>query len=633
MSDANENAVPDEADLEYASFGHEVPYSEPSAASPPPMLPALPEARTPKAPGRDEPDVLAAAPDREPARATLDEEKSPPLRTPPATQPKIIKTGELVIEVPVYDQAAGQVERIVGEHGGFVADVTVREREGGALQGSLVVRVPPERFEALFAALKAVGRVESENVKAADVTAQYVDLEARICGLQITEERLQELIQSKSFIDKIESLLEVEREMSRVRSEIEQLQGQLRVMADRVASSTISITLREPARTVPSASMSVEVPTVAEAADILGETLAKLGGRLVSGKTSKRSDGTLQADYKLQVSLARFGEMVAAIEALGRVDGRQVTDRQFDDATKPWADKVDCQLALVLYERSQQPPRGAINIEVDDLAAARKRLEELLAPCEAAVMSSKTSRRDDGSSVGELRVRVSAGRFAELVDSLASLGRTLAKETAGATGKIVGGAADVASDFNLTLAEPARQVPRGSMAIEVQTFETARGKLSNLVAEKNVQVLNSSSKQRPDGTWSGGFRLGIKAGDMDAVVARLESFGRVTSREITGIGLGDLSRSDPDALGVIELTLAEKRAINPEPDRAGNSIRSRLRDGLAGFYDSAGLIAYGLMAMAPWIIIVVLAAWVSLRLYRRRRPVPKPVTTTTPAEA
>ena len=393
-------------------------------------------------------------------------------------------------------------------------------------------------------------------------------------------------------------------------------------MANRVALSTITVTLREPARTVPAASMSVEVTTVAEAAESLGQALAKFGGRLRSGKTSKRSDGTLRGDYKLEVSLARFGELLAAIEGLGRVEGRQSTDRAFDDAAKPWADKVDCYVALVLYEPTRQAPRGTIKLEVGDLTAARRQLDEMLSPCGAAVMSSTTTRRGDGSSVGELQVRVSAGRFAELVESLGSLGRTVAKETAGQAGRIVGGAASLPCDITLTLSEPIRQVPSGNMTIEPEAFATARQQLSALIAEKDLQVLGSSSSQRTDGTWVGRFRLGIKAADMDSVVDRLESFGRVASRQITGIGLGDLSRIDPDALGVIELTLAEKAAIVPAPDRAGDSIRSRLREGLAGFYNSLGLIAFGLMAMAPWLIIVLVLAWVALRIIRRTRPVP-----------
>jgi hypothetical protein len=395
-------------------------------------------------------------------------------------------------------------------------------------------------------------------------------------------------------------------------------------MADQIALSTIAVTLREPARTVPSASLSVEVPVLDEAADALSRTIEELGGRLLSGKTSKRDDGTLEGAYSLQVSLARFGDLVDGIAALGRVERRQVKDHQFDQADAPWADRVKCAVGLVLYERSRQLPSGKVAIEVDGLGAAVSELGPALAEAGGAIVSNRTTRRDDGSSVAELQLRVPAGGFAELIDSLAPLGRTTAKQVAGEAGSIVGGAANVLCDLSLTLAERPREVPSGHMTVEVGKFEPARRQLSALIREKQVQVLGSASTQRTDGTWIGAFRLGIKAADMETVVSRLASLGRVERRQISGLGLGDLSRIDPTTLGVIELTLGEKSAIAPAPNRAGDSIRSRLRDALAGLYASLGMILYGLVVIAPWLILVLAAAALITRIRRRMRTRAKP---------
>lgn len=547
------------------------------------------------------------------------QDTTPPV-TPPPQQPnaKIIKTGELAVEVPSYEPAVERVQAIVTQGGGFIADATTQEQSGGALTGRVVVRVAPERFEGLFATLKTIGRVESENVKAADVTAEYVDLEARIHSHKITEERLQELVKNKSIVDKISALLEVERELNRVRSEIEQFEGQLRVMADRVALSTISLTLREPARTVPSASLSVEVTTVSETADALSLTLDRMGGRLRSGQTAKRADGTLSGTYQLTVSLARFGELLKSIESLGRVEGRQVSDRQFGDATAPWADTVQCSVALVLYERSRQLPAGTMRLEVAALEGAMARLNDLLSKHGASITSNHTSRQNDGSNLAELRIRVSAGRFAELVDGLEPFGRVTAKNINGEAGAIVGGAAETLCELILNLAERAKEVPQGEMAIEVASFEPARQALSTLIHEKKVQVLHSASSQRTDGTWVGSFHLGVAAGDMESVVTQLGAIGRVISRQINGLGLGDLSQHDPSTLGTINLTLAEKSAIAPGPDKAGDSIRNHLRGALTALYTSLGLIAYGLIVLAPWLAIVLLLAWLLTRVRRRR---------------
>jgi len=76
---------------------------------------------------------------------------------------------------------------------------------------------------------------------------------------------LQDLIKSKNFMDKMESLLQVERELTRVRGEIEGYQGQMRVWGNQISLSTIRLTLQEPIRAVPSGSLSVEVASLAEA--------------------------------------------------------------------------------------------------------------------------------------------------------------------------------------------------------------------------------------------------------------------------------------------------------------------------------------------------------------------------------
>jgi len=546
--------------------------------------------------------------------------RSPSPRSSPVRDDlKIIRTGELTLQVAAYEGAVEAIERTITEKGGFIADAGTREEAGGALVGRIVVRVTPEQFEATFAALKKIGRVESENVKAADVTAEYVDLEARIKGLQITEERLRELIANKSFVDKIQSLLEVEREMNRVRTEIEQLQGQLRVMADRVALSTIIVTVREASRNVPTASLSVEVVTLDEAADALGEMLAKTGGRLVSGKTSKRTDGTLVGNYQLETTLARFAEVVSGIEALGRVEERQVKDQQFTEAKESWADSVRCSIALVLFERSRQLPSGSLQLEVDSLEEAIKRLDETLARYGAAIASNQTARQSNGSNAANIQLRVPAGAVGELVESLAMIGRMTAKTIAGEVGAIVGGAAAVPCTISLTLAEKPREVPGGTMTIEVAAFETARQALSKAIAERRIQVLHSTSSQRGDGTWTSQFRLGVPGKDMEAFVSQLEGLGRMVSRQISGLGLGDLTRIDPNALGTIDLALAEKAALAPAPDQRTDSIRARVREGLSGFYESIGLIAYGLVVLFPWLILTTLVGWLTLRIGRAIR--------------
>jgi len=531
---------------------------------------------------------------------------------------KIIRTGKLVVEVPSYADSAAQVEQIVAKHRGFIGDSNVVEATGGAITGTLVIRVPAEQFEGLFAALKALGRIVSEHSDAADVTAQYVDLEARIASHRVTEERLHELVRNKTIVDKVSSLLEVERELQRVRSEIEQMQGELRVMGDRVALSTITLALSEPKRIVSSAALSVEVNTVEEAGATLGTTLEAIDGRLVSGKTSKRSDGSLTATYQLQAPLSRFSEILAAISGMGRIEERQVSDREFTQINEPWATKVQCNIALTVFERSRQLPSGTMFVQAEDIDAAVQQLEALLEPAGARIVSNYSMVDPQGASKAEVSLSVPAAQFADLVSQLAKLGRVSSQTVTGETQNIAGGAASVLCNLRLTITEIVREVPTGQIVVEVEKFDAARTAISTLVSEKKLQVLDSSSQQSHDGSWTAGFELGVEAKDMEAVVGRLESLGRVVSRNMQGIGLGSLSRTDPDALGHLGVQIAEKSAIAPAPQQAGQTVRTHLRDGLEGLYKSVGLIAYGLIVMGPWLAIAILLGWLISRTRARR---------------
>lgn len=531
---------------------------------------------------------------------------------------KIIRTGLLNIEVPIYANVATQVEQMVAAHRGFIGDSNVVEQTGGAIVGTVVIRVPAEQFEGLFAALKGLGRVVSEHSDSDDVTAAYVDLEARIVSQRVTEERLHDLVRNKTIVDKVSALLEVERELQRVRSDIERMQGELRVMADRVALSTITLTLSEPKRIVPTASLSVEVGTVDEAGASLGSTLTTLNGRLLSGKTNKRSDGTLMATYQLQVPLSRFNELLDAVTVMGRIEERQVSDHEFSAVKEPWATNVQCSVALTVFERSRQQPSGTMFVEADNLEVAARQLEGVLEPTAARIVSSYSVVDPQGASKAEVTLSVPAASFSELVARLGQLGRVQSQSITGETKNASGGAASVLCSIRLTITEVVREVPTGQIIVEVEKFDAARTAVVTLVGEKSLQVLDSSSQQNMDGSWRANFELGVEAKDMEEVVGRLEGLGRVASRNMQGIGLGSLSRTDPKALGHLSVSIAEKSAIAPAPEQAGQTLRTHLRDGLEGLYKSAGLIAYGLIVMGPWLAIAILVGWLIGRVRGRR---------------
>ena len=118
-------------------------------------------------------------------------------------------------------------------------------RVNGRLRGTLSLRVPQDRFEEALTRLRALAvRVDQETRQTQDVTTEYVDLQARLTNLEATEEELRALLtEVRKRSQRASDVLEVYRELTRVREEIERIKGRIQ-MLDRLTSyATIEVTL------------------------------------------------------------------------------------------------------------------------------------------------------------------------------------------------------------------------------------------------------------------------------------------------------------------------------------------------------------------------------------------------------
>lgn len=162
----------------------------------------------------------------------------------PLAARKLIRTGQLSLEVADYGEAADKVAAVARARGGYLADSQSSRGEHDRRQGTLTLRVPAERFEETFAALKPLGKLLAEGVSVQDVTRAYTDLETRLRVKRDTEARLRDILRTRTA--KLSDVLEAERELARVTEEIERMEGERRFYDQQVALSTIVVTLREP---------------------------------------------------------------------------------------------------------------------------------------------------------------------------------------------------------------------------------------------------------------------------------------------------------------------------------------------------------------------------------------------------
>lgn len=170
-----------------------------------------------------------------------------------AIEPKIIKNANLRFETEDLSATAAAISKAISAHRGQVQNDTEGNR-GYEPSRTMVVRVPSQHFEAFINDIsKGVKYFDTKEISSDDVTEEYVDTEARIKAKKVLEARYLELI---SKAKKVSEILEIEKELSAIREEIEAKEGQLRYMKSRVAMSTVRIEFYKQAAEQPGATVS-----------------------------------------------------------------------------------------------------------------------------------------------------------------------------------------------------------------------------------------------------------------------------------------------------------------------------------------------------------------------------------------
>jgi len=156
----------------------------------------------------------------------------------------IVRTASLSLVVADTDDAVSKIKDIAGSHGGYVVD-THLWRDDEQLRGSITVRVPADSLEEALGQFKSLAvKVERETGASQDVTEDYTDLGARLLNLEAAEEELRELLATvRQRTGKAEDILAVHRELTSIRSQIEQLKGRMQYLERTAAMSAVAIEL------------------------------------------------------------------------------------------------------------------------------------------------------------------------------------------------------------------------------------------------------------------------------------------------------------------------------------------------------------------------------------------------------
>ena len=158
-------------------------------------------------------------------------------------QRKIIYNTTIGLVVDDYQTFETDLPTLVNANGGFVARNQTNRQYQDSQSGTWVIRIPVAKYTAFLNGVSSLGFAESRSEEAQDVTEEYVDVEARIKNKKSLETRIISILKERD--GKLSEVLEIERELSRVREEIERMEGRLRFLKERTSLATVTISCRE----------------------------------------------------------------------------------------------------------------------------------------------------------------------------------------------------------------------------------------------------------------------------------------------------------------------------------------------------------------------------------------------------
>ena len=148
---------------------------------------------------------------------------------------KLIRTGTLNLEVTSLEEGADAVEAWVSKYNGYVSNSNEYSNSS-----YFIVRIPAEKFDEAMNSFAGIGKVQTRSVQAEDVTDSYYDLKTRLETKKVLREKYNQYLKKA---ENVKDLMEIERNLNDVISEIESMEGRLKLLTNRINYSTISIFL------------------------------------------------------------------------------------------------------------------------------------------------------------------------------------------------------------------------------------------------------------------------------------------------------------------------------------------------------------------------------------------------------
>jgi len=347
---------------------------------------------------------------------------------------KLIRNATVDLEIVSFDQAVQKITAFAAEEKGYVATTKSQKQENGKLEGEVVVKVLPENLDRFLQKIRGLGELKNQTLGTEDITKNYFDTESRLKNARVMEQRLIDMLKKKS--DDINDLLQVEKELGRVREEIEKMQGELKFWDSQVQFATVTISLAEKDMEEAAkyllkerAQLALYTPEVEKTYNDL-KALASAKVQITSAQLDRDNTGRVSARVSMLIAPEESDGVIAKAKAMGRVENFQVQTQRIAQGGEGMSenantrrDKVELNITISRDEQEQAFQQTTLRIRTSAVDEKAKKLRELAEKQTGRVRSSSFSRDPEGREYANVSVRVPMKNYNALMQSFDSLGK------------------------------------------------------------------------------------------------------------------------------------------------------------------------------------------------------------------
>ena len=347
---------------------------------------------------------------------------------------KLIRNANIELEIISFGDAVQKITTFANEERGYIATTNSEKQANGKLRGQVVVKVLPQNLDRFLQKLRGLGELKNQTLGSEDVTKAYFDTDARLKNAHVMEQRLIDMLKTKT--GKVSDLLQVEKELGRVREEIEKMQGELKYWDSQVQFATVTILLAEKDMEEPAAfllkeraQLSLYAPDVEKIYNDI-KALASPKVQITNAQLNRDYSGRISATMSMLIVPEESDAVIGRVKGLGRVENFQMQTQRIaqggsgmSENAKTKRDKVELNITISREEQEQALQQTSLRIRTSSVDAKAKELQVLAAKQSGRVRSSTFSRDPDGREVAGVSLRVPMKNYPALMHSLNALGK------------------------------------------------------------------------------------------------------------------------------------------------------------------------------------------------------------------